>query len=280
MTTDPAPESGTGHAAWTALVLAGSRGASDPVAAHCGVRHKSLAPVAGVPMLTRVVGTLAASARIGRIVLCLDAPEILDGLPEVAALVGRGRIAIVPPDRSPSLSVGAALASIKSPHPLLVTTADHPLLTPQMIDHFCARIPADADVAVALAPASVIRAAYPGALRTFYRMGREAYSGCNLFAFRTPASARAAAYWARMEQHRKRPLRLIAAIGPLTLLRFLLGRLDIGGVERLLSRRSGARLRIVEMPFAEAAIDVDKPADLDLVERIFRTRTGGGGAFR
>jgi hypothetical protein len=75
-----------------------------------------------------------------------------------------------------------------------------------------------------------------------------------------------------MERHRKRPWRLIAAIGPLTLLRFLLGLLDLRDAERLLSRRTGAAIRIVEMPFAEAAIDVDKPADLVLAEKILRDR--------
>jgi hypothetical protein len=31
----------------------------------------------------------------------------------------------------------------------------------------------------------------------------------------------------------------------------------------------------VRLPFAEAAIDVDKPADLDLVEAILGRRAGG-----
>lgn len=258
--------------AHTALVLAGSRGPSDPVAAQAGLRHKALVPVAGVPMILRVLRTLAASRHVGRIVLCLDDPAMLDALPEAAALTTAGRLSSVPTAASPSLSIAAALRRIEAPFPLLVTTADHPLLTTAMVDHFVTAAPADADVAVALAPAALIRGAHPGAVRTFYRLGREAYSGCNLFAFRTPNAEKVAVFWAEMERHRKRPWRLIAAIGPLTLLRFLLGMLDPRGAERLLSRRTGAAIRIVEMPFAEAAIDVDKPADLALAEKILRDR--------
>jgi CTP:molybdopterin cytidylyltransferase MocA len=257
---------------YTALVLAGSRGPSDPVAAQAGLRHKALVPVAGVPMILRVLRALAASRHVGRIVLCLDDPAMIDVLPEAAALAAAGRLSSVPTAASPSLSVGAALRRLESPWPLLVTTADHPLLTTAMVDHFVTAVPADADVAVALAPAALIRRAHPGAVRTFYRLGREAYSGCNLFAFRTPRAEKAAVFWAEMERHRKRPWRLIAAIGPLTLLRFLLGILDLRDAERLLSRRTGAAIRIVEMPFAEAAIDVDKPADLVLAEKILRNR--------
>ena len=36
---------------FTALVLAGSRGAADPVAQAAGVAHKALAPVGGIPMI-------------------------------------------------------------------------------------------------------------------------------------------------------------------------------------------------------------------------------------
>lgn len=257
---------------WTALVLAGSRGPSDPVAAHCGVRHKALAPVAGVPMLARVLAGLTASPEIGSIVLCLDDPSIAEAVPEAAALAKTGRLITLPAAGSPSLSVVQALQRLNGCYPLLVTTADHPLLTPGMIAHFCAAVDDEADVAIALAPASVIRREHPDAVRTFYKLGREGYSGCNLFAFRTPASTGVADFWAAMERHRKKPWRLIAAIGPLTLLRFGLGLMDVATVERLLSRRVGATVRVVEMPFAEAAIDVDKPADLELAEAILRRR--------
>ena len=37
----------------------------------------------------------------------------------------------------------------------------------------------------------------------------------------------------------------------------------------------GARVAAVRLPFAEAAIDVDKPADLELVEAILGRRAGG-----
>ena len=61
--------------AFTALVLAGSRGPDDPVARAGGVAHKCLVPVAGVPMAVRVVETLAACPSIGRIAIALQDPR-------------------------------------------------------------------------------------------------------------------------------------------------------------------------------------------------------------
>jgi GTP:adenosylcobinamide-phosphate guanylyltransferase len=253
---------------YTALVLAGSRGAGDPVATACNVPHKALAPVLGVPMLWRVVQALQASTRIRHIVLQSNAPEMFDAIPELRQQIAAGHIRIVPAAASPAQSVAQAMAALELP--VLVTASDHALLTPAMVDHFCDQAASSGgEIAVGLAPASVVLAKYPGALRTFYRLGGERYSGCNLFALLTPQARQAIEFWVRLERHRKQPWRLIAAIG----LRPLLVYLRRPTLERAmaeLSRVIGVRGHAVVMPFAEAPIDVDKPEDLKLAEEILR----------
>jgi GTP:adenosylcobinamide-phosphate guanylyltransferase len=256
----------------TALVLAGSRGAGDPVAQHAGQTYKAFVPVGGVPMLLRVIRTLRQAPSVARVAICLDGVALAGADRAVSDEIAAADIRIIAPGVTPSGSVARALAELDAPLPLLVTTADHPLLTPAMVEHFCAAVPADADVAVALATATTIRGAYPDSVRTFYRFAGEGYSGCNLFLLQTTAANKAAAFWSEMERHRKRPWRLVAAIGPLTLLRFLMGRLTLAAAMRRLSTIIGARVDAVEMPFAEAAIDVDKPADLALAERVLAKR--------
>lgn len=256
-----------------ALVLAGSRGATDPVAAAAGMPHKALVPVLGVPMLLRVVRTLLASPGIERITLCVDQGLKYHGLgPELDALIEPGVLDLAEPKASPSASVAHVVERIEDSWPLLVTTADHPLLTTEMVQQFCRSAPEDADLAVGLARASVVRADYPDAIRTFYRFAGEGYSGCNLFLLATPKARRLVDFWQEMERHRKRPWRLVAAVGPSVLLRFLIGRLTLEDALAHLSRRAGARARAVMLPFAEAAIDVDKPGDLALAETILGRR--------
>jgi len=253
---------------FTALVLAGSRGPDDPVARAAGVTHKAFAPVAGVPMLLRVVRTLRNSSSVGSLALCIDRTALEQLDPPVAAELLAADAQVIAPDGTPSASVRRAIETLSDALPLLVTTADNVLLSPQMIEHFCAAAPLDADLAVAVATETTIRRAYPQSIRTYYRFGGEGISGCNLFLARTPAVMKVATFWSEIERHRKRPWRLVAAIGPLTLLRFILGMLDLEAALRRLSDIVGARVRAVEMPFAEAAIDVDKPADLTLAEQI------------
>jgi CTP:molybdopterin cytidylyltransferase MocA len=193
-------------------------------------------------------------------------------VPALAALHRDQALEILPAADSPATSVAAALRVIDLAQPLLITTADHPLLTPTIVKRFVDAAPMDCDLAVALAPSDVVAAAYPGAIRTFYRLGNRRFSGCNLFLVRSPNVARVADFWRRLETHRKRPLRLVWEIGPLALIKVLLGLMNAEQAFAYLSRKAGAVIRHVELPFAEAAVDVDKPADLELVERIFASR--------
>jgi hypothetical protein len=57
-------------------------------------------------------------------------------------------------------------------------------------------------------------------------------------------------------------------LGPGILLAYLAGRLTLAGAARRLGAQAGVEARIVSTPFGLASVDVDKPADLDLVRRL------------
>jgi hypothetical protein len=82
-------------------------------------------------------------------------------------------------------------------------------------------------------------------------------------------------FWRSLEHKRKRPLSMAWLVGPVALLAYMSRLVTLGIMVRLLGRRTGTVLGVVRMPFAEAAIDVDTPADLILVEAIIRTAPAG-----
>jgi 2-phospho-L-lactate guanylyltransferase (CobY/MobA/RfbA family) len=228
-------------------------------------------------MLVRVVHSLREAAPVGRIHVSVDAPAVLSH-PDLQALVDTGALAQVECDRSPSASVERFRRERPSDLPLLVTTADHPLLSSEMIEHFCATAAGcGADVAVGAVSAALLRAHYPESPRTVIRLRDDGLSGANLFAFLTPRSTVVAEFWVRAEQFRKRPWRLVSVFGPLTLVRFLLGRLDLETATRRASRAVGATIAVIRMPFPECAIDVDRPADLALATQILEQRAMRAG---
>jgi GTP:adenosylcobinamide-phosphate guanylyltransferase len=251
-----------------ALILAGSRGPDDPLAQATGVRHKAFIEIGGRPMLARVVDALAQVPEIGRITIAIEAPELIESAPSLAPWRESGRIAAMRAAESPAATVVRALETIEAAPPLFVTTADHALLTPAMVRHFLEHAPEAADVAAGIATDRTIQATYPETRRTYLRFRDVALSGCNLFLFRSDRARRVADLWRQVERHRKQPWRMVAMLGIGNLTAFLLGRLTLQDALARLSAKTDARLAAVDMPFAEAAIDVDKPADLELVRAI------------
>jgi len=246
----------------TALVLAGSRGPSDPMAVAAGVTHKALIPVAGRPMIAHVLDALRHSPAISHIAISIEDTQALQA---VAA-----DCEILPAQASPSLSVLAAVEKLGTP--LLVTTGDHALLKPEWIAYFLAHLPG-ADVAAALARSENVLTATPGAKRTFLRFSDGKFSGCNLFYLANVRAKNAISFWREMEAHRKSPLKLAARLGPVTALRYATGTLPLGEALARLSKLAGAKAGIVEMPDGLAAVDVDKLSDLVLVRKILEPKT-------
>lgn len=249
-----------------ALVLAGSRGPGEPLAVYAGVSHKALIEVGGRPMIERVVAALAALPEIGTIAISIERPDLLNELPSLRLAAGSKPLSLLPAAGSPSASVAAALAACGTP--LLVTTADHALLRPEWVSYFITHAPADADACVAMARRECVLQALPRTQRTWLRFADGAYSGCNLFLFASPTAAGAVHFWRRIEAERKRPLRMLAQLGWTFVLRYSLGRLPLAAALQRLGRLSGTRPAVVELPFGLAAVDVDKPSDLDLVREL------------
>jgi GTP:adenosylcobinamide-phosphate guanylyltransferase len=242
---------------FTALVLAGSRGGIDPVAAYAGVSHKGLIRLGGETLLARVLRALRTAGAM-RIAVSTNDEDLTAQLGANAE-----RIAST---ASPSLSVREAAHALGTP--LLVTTVDHALLQPEWVRQFIDNAPAGADIAVLLAPEAVVHAAAPQTKRTYLKFRDGRYSSCNLFLLNTPRALAAVDLWRRVEAHRKQPWRVALLLGPRMLLGYALGLLTLDAAVALIGRRAGVKAAAVRTPYGLAAVDVDKPADLDLVRGI------------
>jgi len=258
-----------GQQLFTAIILAADREAENPVAKAAGVRCKSLAPVNGTPMVFRVLAALSASGSVNRQILCGPPRNIIDREPELSQYVAAGGAEWMESLQTPSLSTDHVIQTVPEETPVLLTTSDHALLSPWIVDYFCREAKnAGCDVVAAVAPYNTVAAAYPQTRRTAYRFKDGSYCSCNLFAFLTPLSRTVPSFWRRVEQQRKNPLKVISALGWITVLRYMLGRLTLTEAVAQISKYLGCRAGIVVMPFPEAAIDVDSVNDWHIVEQI------------
>jgi CTP:molybdopterin cytidylyltransferase MocA len=254
--------------------MAGSRASGDPLATATGVAHKALAPIAGVPMLARVVETLRAAAPVGRIVVCGFNAALIDVTPRLATVLRAQELEFDRGGDTPGASALHAVRELSLAPPVLVTTADHPLLSAATVDEFCARSAAcDADVSFGLAPAAAVAELFPGIRRTRFRFRDGEYCGCNLYGLLSTAGLGAPAEWVRVERHRKRPWRLVSALGVGVLLRFWLGRLALADVSALAQAQFGLRARPVVLSDPVAGFDVDTFEQLQAAEAYLLARS-------
>jgi GTP:adenosylcobinamide-phosphate guanylyltransferase len=253
----------------TAIVLAADREAVNEVAKAAGVRCKSLAPVNGTPMVFRVLEALRSSCYVGERILCGPPETVMAQEPELRNYVAAGGVRWFENQATPSSSAYHIMQHLPEKAAVLLTTSDHALLSPQVVDYFCSQaLSSSCDVVAAVARHEEVTTAYPETHRTSYRFKEGAYCSCNLFAFLTPQARAAALFWRKVENQRKSPLRVIRVFGWIAVMRYLLGGITLAGAADRVSSRLGFKAGVVILPFPEAAIDVDSIRDWYFVRRI------------
>ncbi len=256
---------------FTAVILAADRNTDDPLLQASGACCKAMVKIDGAPMLERVVRALLDSEHVANIVISGPQEQQLSGSTFLQDAHAKAHIRWVQPADSPSNSAYQAMQTLPDT-PVLVTTADHPLLRADIVNDFVSRsLQTESDVGVGLTDYASIQARYPSAKKTVTRFRDGGYCGCNLFTFMTPASHRVAQAWRSVEQQRKNPLRIISQLGWWPVLRYLLGWMTMDQALGKLSQRLDVKIAPVHLPYPEAAIDVDSIADQQLVEGITGT---------
>jgi len=258
---------------WTALVLAGQRPGVDLMAAHFGTEMKALIPVAGELMLNRVLEALLDAPGIARIVVLAQNTLQLRAHRDLAWAVEEPRIAFRV--SGPTIS-GSVLGAVEDPAiglPLLVTTADNVMLTPATIAEFVAGAGAS-DVSVAFVERGNLEAAVGPNKRTWLAFRGGAFTGANLFALTGPGAVNALRFWEKVEADRKSVLRLAAHFGPVLMVKLLLRRMTLTQALAAAGAKLGASAAPVVLSDGRMGVDVDKPEDHALAERLLGAARG------
>ena len=258
-----------------AIVLAGERAGGNPLAQAFNQPAGVLVEVAGQTCISRVIKALQASQSITGGIICGPAESITASSPIMQSLLADSTFSWRAPAAGPADSAVASLADITE-RPVLVTAADHALLTPDIIDTFC-RLAAtrEADFVVGFVPHSIVKAAYPDSKRTVLKFADQHFCGSNLYMVLTPRGDRIIDLWRRLQEHRKQPWKMARAIGLSTLAAYLSRRLTIAEALDRLSEKAECRIAHVEILSARAAVDVDSLADHALAEKILAEKRLG-----
>jgi HAD superfamily phosphoserine phosphatase-like hydrolase len=255
---------------WSAIVLAGQRPGIDPLARIFSLESKACVPIKGKPMATWVIETLLAAPQIGNIIVLAQDRQMVSAL-GLVELIDDDRVTFAESVGGISQSIAHIVGKAPADWPVLVTTADHPLLTVDMVNSFIDGAGLS-DLSVAAVERRTVLQRYPASKRTWLKFKGGAYSGANLFALRSPATLKALELWAQAEQDRKKAFKLFWHFGPRLALRAITRTISFPSALRRAGQKLGLNASLVLLPQAEAAIDVDKISDHEQAELILSER--------
>ncbi len=240
-----------------AVVLAG--GPCDDVARlQPGAPNKAFVEIGSVTLVGRVLAALRASPSVGRIVVV--AP------PSAASHRDLALADELRPDGvliTESLRNG--LAGFRGDVDVLIAASDLPVLTAAAIDDFVHRLTAlRADVIYGCVEKGVHMQRFPQVPHTWARMRDGTFCGGGIAAIKPRALPLLERFIERLGAARKHPFKLASLFGWDMLARFAAGRLSIAQAEARAAKILGAPVRALVSPYAETAVNVDRPSDVAL----------------
>lgn len=247
-----------------ALVLAGGL-KSELVTAQRPLVEDALIRIGNRYMVEYVVEALQGSARIEKIV-------IAGPLPELKKIYGQSAsVHVIKNGETTMQSFLQAFQAVSSDtQQILAVTSDLPLLTTEAVNYFlqiCQGL--EGDFFYPIVSREDNENKYPGVKRTYVHLKEGVFTGGNLLLIKPQIVAQCVQEAEELVRLRKKPLSLAAHLGWRLLLRYMLGRLSIKEAEKEVSRLLGGVKGVgVILPYPEIGIDVDKPSDLALVQKV------------
>jgi len=225
-------------------------------------KSKALLDMNGRTMLERVVDALQTARQVDDIVIV--------GLGSDMGQQFKRPVAHIPDQGSLVSNVLAGVAWAVKHKPdaktVLISSADIPLLTAEMVDEYIDMCrPFDQGMYYNFVTRETMEARFPGSNRTFTRLKDGEIAGGDISLVQPPFVDGNEALWETLAAGRKQAWKLARAVGLRVLLKLLTHRLAISDIETLAERITNHPIKIILNPYAEIAMDGDKPHQIDIL---------------
>ena len=246
---------------WNAVVLAGDRGPTDPVAQAAGVSGKAAATFLDMTILEHVVNALESSSSVESIIVVGPSEQTLKDNPRLTSCFDSKNITYILPANGPSKSAIMGVNQAKY-RPTLLLTCDLPLLSGDLIDSYCQSMRSlDSDFVLTAVDYRCIEKFLPEIKKTVYQFKGKQVCFANLFAVLREPGVNVLEYWKDFENSRKKPIELIRKFDWVSFLGYKLKLLTLEKLAGKLSKKVGAKITILSSDIANYAIDVDTADD-------------------
>jgi molybdopterin-guanine dinucleotide biosynthesis protein A len=244
------------------LILAGgSASTDDPLYPFSQGAPKSLIELAGKPITQWVIDALTESHHIDNLfVIGLEPDSGLSSQKPLHFISDQG-------DVLSNIMHGFKEIQKNSPQAshVLLASGDIPMINEDVVNW---RVESanelNKDVHYTVVDRSTMEARFPGADRTYLRLKDGAYCGADLNVVKLSALEKEH-LWDRLAESRKSPLKQAALIGLDSLFLILLRQLTLADAGKRVAKRMDLQVDVAISPFAEIAMDIDTPHQLELL---------------
>jgi GTP:adenosylcobinamide-phosphate guanylyltransferase len=246
-----------------AIITAGGiPGPEDPLYEYTQGESKALLKIAGKPMVQWVLDAVDGSEKIDQIVMV--------GLEPDSGLACQKPIAYIPNQGSMLDNVRTSIYKAAELNPdaelVMLVSSDIPSVTTEMIDWVVDTAQeTEDDFYYNLITRQVMEARYPGANRSFVKLKDVEVCGGDLNVVRVAAAYGNDELWERLISARKNVFKQAALFGFWTLILMLTRRLSLEDAVPRVEKQLGIKGRAVLCPYAELAMDVDKPHQFEIL---------------
>lgn len=246
-----------------AIVTAGGvPAADDPLYEFSQGESKALIDIGGKPMVQWVLDALSGSTQVDHVVVI--------GIDESSGVTCEKPTRFIPNHGNMIDNIRAGVKETLKVNPdakyILIVSSDIPAISSEMVDwtvNTC--METQDDMYYSVVPREVMEARFPGSKRTYTKLKGIQISGGDMNVVSKDTVMSKQGLWNRMEAARKSPIRTAGLVGFDTLLLILFRLVDLDGVVKNASKRLKLKARAVVSPYAEIAMDVDKPHQLKIL---------------
>lgn len=248
-----------------AIVIAGGIPTPEqPLYEYTQGQAKAMLDIAGKPMVQWVLDALGDAKKVDNVIII--------GLPEEMSVTCKKPTYHIPNQGRMLANIEAGINKMRELNPqteyVLSSSADIPAITGEMIDWLVdTAMETRHDIYYGVVKKEVMEGRYPGSNRTFTKLKDMEVCGADIHIAHHSMTTdpEHLAKWEVLIGKRKAPLKQAASIGFLTLVLLLLGRLSLADAVKRATKKLNFTGRAIIWPYAEAAMDVDKPHQLELL---------------
>jgi len=246
-----------------AVVIAGGiPSEGEPLYPYTLGKPKALMDLSGKPMIQWVLDALEGADTIDQVVIV--------GLNEDSAVVGEKIKSFVPNQGGMLNNIRAGVEKVlelnPAVHHVTVASSDIPGITSENVNWVVKTSQeTDDDLYYCVVTRQVMENRYPTSNRSYVRLKDAEVCGGDLNVIRAMLVTGNDELWERIVAARKNAFKQAALLGYDTLLLLMLRMITLEGAAKKVSKRINLKGRVLLCPFAEIAMDVDKPHQLELM---------------